>query len=85
MNPDGDVHANVQYGYDGQADETYVGFEDLFGKSADWDCNDLEFYVTTLSGPGTDIRPVPDTFSTLPLLGMSLAGLAALARRFRNL
>ena len=83
-NPDGDVHAQVLYDYNGHSDETYVGFEDLYGNSADWDYNDLEFFVTTLPSAGGNTRPVPDVSATLPLLGMSLAGLTVFARRFKK-
>jgi Domain of unknown function (DUF4114)/VPDSG-CTERM motif len=82
LNPDGDVHADVLYNYNGQSDETYVGFEDLFGSSSDWDYNDLEFFVT--SERAGRVGTVPDASSTLSLFGMSLAGLAAFARRFKK-
>ncbi len=84
-NPDGKVHADVQSGYKGNSDETYVGFEDLsVADGSDWDYNDLEFYVTTLPSTGGNTGRVPDTSSTLSLFGMSLAGLAAFARRFKK-
>jgi hypothetical protein len=84
-NPDGDVHAQVTYNYNSLSDETYVGFEDLsVADGSDWDYNDLEFYVTTLGTAGGNTGTVPDASSTLPLLGMSLAGLAAFARRFKK-
>ena len=83
-NPDGEVHAQVLYDYKGHSDETYVGFEDLYGNSSDWDYNDLEFFVTTLPNAGGSTRPVPDASSTLSLFGMSLAGLTFFSRRFKK-
>jgi Domain of unknown function (DUF4114)/VPDSG-CTERM motif len=83
-NPDGDVHAQVLYNYNGHSDETYVGFEDLYGNSSDWDYNDLKFYVTTLPSTGGNTGRVPDVSSTLSLFGISLTGLAAFARRFKK-
>jgi hypothetical protein len=88
LSADGDVHAFVEYNYLGISGDTYVGFEDLTtAEGSDWDYNDLEFLVTGTEAPptiGSHSSPTPDASSTLPLLGMSLAGLAALTRRFKK-
>jgi hypothetical protein len=75
-NSDGTVHAYLQP--DG-VNTTYVGFEDLDASVADFNYTDVQFTFTGLSA-----RSAPDAASTLPLLGMSLAGLMAFARRFRK-
>lgn len=80
-NGDGDVHAQVTNISSTQAT---VGFEDLFGSSSDWDYNDLDFTVNQVQGGPPPIPHVPDASATLPLLGMSLAGLATFARRFKK-
>lgn len=74
LNPDQIPHAFVNDAY--TPTETYVGFEDLFG-GGDRDYDDVKFTFTNVAAS------TPDASSTLPLLGTSLIGLAALARRFR--
>jgi hypothetical protein len=82
-NKDKDVHAYVIQDYMSNQYLTYVGFEDLSPTdSSDWDYNDLAFVVD--SEPADLIRPLPDASATLPLFGISLAGLAAFARRLKK-
>src|SRR5207245_2015193 len=76
-NFDGFVHAYMVNNYLGMADTTYVGFEDLNGLTgSDWNYVDQVYSFT-----GTAGRSVPDSASTLALLGLGLVGLGALARR----
>jgi hypothetical protein len=62
-------------------DPIYDGYGELYGG------NDLAFGTNITGGGGLiaftaiSIQPVPDTASTLTLLGGALAGLAALRRR----
>ena len=77
-NADGFVHAYMVNNYLGQADTTYVGFEDLNGLSgADWNYVDQVYSFTGTVGSSS----VPDAASTLTLLGMGLISLGALGRR----
>jgi Domain of unknown function (DUF4114) len=83
QNPDGDIHASVSETTSGGVETYLVGFEDLDASNSDWDYNDFVFDVT-VDPVNTKVSPAPDASSTLPLLGMSLAGLAALTRRFKK-
>lgn len=78
-NSDNTVHAYMVNNYEGLANTTYVGFEDLAASVADFNYVD-EVYAFT----GASSASVPDSSSTLPLLGVGLAGLAGIARRFRK-
>jgi VPDSG-CTERM motif len=84
-NPDGFVHANVTYEGSGV---TQVAFEDLTSQeNSDWDYNDLVFDVYGTEGQPSvqsNVGLVPDASTTVSLLGMSLTGLALLARRFKK-
>jgi len=70
-NPDGIVHAVVNYGYNQTA---IIGFEDLFG-GGDLDYNDALIKVTGNLG----LAQVPEP-STMLLLGSGLVGLSFLIR-----
>lgn len=83
LNPDNAIHASVSKTTSGGVDTYAVGFEDLMASNSDWDYNDFVFTVT-VNPVGTQLLSVPDVSSTLPLLGMSLMGLAALKRRFKK-
>jgi hypothetical protein len=78
-NFDGVVHAYMVNNYEGLANTTYVGFEDLLGSIADYNYVD-EVYAFT----GASAAPAPDASSTIPLLGMGLAALACFGRRLRK-
>jgi hypothetical protein len=80
-NLDGDVHAYVVNDYDGNPNEEYVGFEDEAAPNSDFNYADVQFVFTGLEGSTSS---VPDAASTVSLLGLSLAGVAAMARRFRK-
>ena len=85
LNPDGKIHASVSETTSGGVETYLVGFEDLDAANSDWDYNDLVFdVVVDPVNIGTHTSPIPDASSTLPLFGISLAGLAALARRFKK-
>lgn len=83
-NADGDVHAYMVNNYEGLADTTYVGFEDLIGSNvggnADFNYVDEVYAFTGASATSS----VPDTSSTLPLLGLALSALACVRRRFQK-
>ena len=80
-NTDGFVHAYMVNNYEGLANTTYVGFEDLDGSSfADWNYTDDVFAFSGVQAAST----VPDSSVTLPLLGAGLLGLAAFARRLKK-
>jgi hypothetical protein len=81
-NPDGFVHAYMVNDY-GAPDTTYVGFEDIFGAGADFNYSD-EIYSFTGATASVNPPTVPDAGSTLPMMGMGLAALAGMARRFRR-
>ena len=82
-NVDGDVHAYMVNDYEGFANTTYVGFEDLYGPVADFNYTD-EVYAFT--GVAASVNPpaVPDSASTVGLLGLGCAGLTAFQRRFKK-
>jgi len=78
-NPDGQVHAFMVNDY-GSPDTTYVGFEDLDARTgSDFNYKD-EVYTFT----GVRAASVPDIGSTLPLLGIGMAGLIGFGRRFQK-
>jgi hypothetical protein len=81
-NFDGFVHAYMVNDY-GAPDTTYVGFEDLLGTQADFNYSD-EIYSFTGATASVNPPTVPDAGSTLPMMGMGLAALAGMARRFRR-
>jgi hypothetical protein len=75
-NADGFVHAYMLNNYEGLANTTYVGFEDLAANAgADWNYVDDIFAVT-----GANAQ-VPDGASTFALLGLSLCSVVAYQRR----
>jgi len=77
-NFDGFVHAYMVNDYLGMADTTYVGFEDLNGLTgSDWNYIDQVYSFTGAVGSSS----VPDTASTMALLGLGLVSLGALASR----
>jgi len=79
-NADGDVHAYMVNNYEGLANTTYVGFEDENGITG----SDFNYVDEVYAFTGASAMTVPDASSTLPLLGLGLAGLAGVARRFRK-
>lgn len=77
-NPDGSAHARVDTAY--ATNETLVEFEDLL--NGPFAFNDLSFSFTNVgSAPPPPTNSVPDTASTLSLLGVVLAGLGCLRRK----
>lgn len=78
-NFDGDVHAYMVNNYEGLANTTYVGFEDLYGPVADFNYTD-EVYAFT----GVGAVSTPDSASTLALLGLGMSSLTWFGRRFRK-
>jgi hypothetical protein len=77
LNSDGAIHGYVVNSYP-TAGSTYVGFEDEVLGGTDWNYTDLQFDVSGASGA------VPETSSTMALLGMGLSGLALAGRRFKK-
>ena len=79
-NADGQVHAYMLNNYEGLANTTYVGFEDLAANApADWNYVDDIFAVS-----GANAQ-VPEVASTASLLGFSLCSLMIYQRRCRNI
>jgi len=78
-NADGVVHAYMVNNYEGLANTTYVGFEDLAASVADFNYVD-EVYAFT----GVGAAPAPDTASALSLLGMAMTAMACFGRRSRK-
>jgi hypothetical protein len=78
-NADGVVHAYMVNNYEGLANTTYVGFEDLAAPVADFNYVD-EVYAFT----GVGAASAPDAASTLSLLGMAMTALACFGRRSRK-
>jgi hypothetical protein len=78
-NADGVVHAYMVNNYEGLANTTYVGFEDLAAPVADFNYVD-EVYAFT----GVGAAPAPDAASALSLLGMAMTAMACFGRRFRK-
>src|SRR5208337_298095 len=73
-NADGAVHANIVGDYEGLADTSFVGFEDLVYPGGDFNYVDEVFAFT-----GTEAASsVPDGGMTVALLGGALVGLQAL-------
>jgi len=79
-NSDGVVHAYMVNNYEGLSNTTYVGFEDLVGSIADYNYID-EVFAFTGASAGSN---APESSTTVSLLGLSLLGLAVLARRSRK-
>ncbi len=80
-NSDDTVHAYLSNDYNGDPTTTYVGFEDLAANVADFNYTDVQY---TFTGVAAADATTPDVSTTLPLLGMSLAGLLAVGRRLRK-
>jgi hypothetical protein len=79
-NVDGQVHAYMVNNYQGLADTTYVGFEDLNGLTgSDWNYVDQVYAFT-----GAQAVRAPDSGATVSLLGLGLASLIGVSRRFRK-
>jgi hypothetical protein len=64
--------------YAGSPVGTYVGFEDLPATGSDWNYFDDTFIFTDVS---TTTTTVPDSGSTMALLGMAIAGFGLLRRK----
>jgi hypothetical protein len=77
LNSDGSVHGYVVNGYP-TSGSTYVGFEDEALGGTDWNYTDLQFDVSGAAGS------VPETSSTMALLGIGISGLALVGRRFKK-
>jgi hypothetical protein len=81
-NSDGQVHAYFLNNYEGLANTTYVGFEDLGAfENSDWNYVDDIFAVSGVNAG--DPNSVPEITSTASLLGFSLCGLMTF-RRFKK-
>jgi len=78
-NADGVVHAYMVNNYEGLANTTYVGFEDLAAPVADFNYVD-EVYAFT----GVGAAPAPDAASALSLLGLAMTALVCFGRRSRK-
>ena len=74
-NADSLAHADVVYNFNGNADRTYVGFEDVSG-AGDMDYNDHQFSFTNVANP----VPEPETYA-LMLAGLGLMGFVARRRK----
>jgi VPDSG-CTERM motif len=71
--------ASAGEAYSGSPAGTYVAFEDLPFPQSDFNYFDDTFVFTNVA-----TNSVPDSASTLALLGGAMTGLAALRRRFRK-
>lgn len=79
-NADGQVHAYMVNNYEGLPNTTYVGFEDLNGLTgSDWNYIDEVYAFTGVAAETT--RGVPDTSSTMILMGLGTIGLFAFGKR----
>lgn len=80
LNGDGYAHARVDEAY--AVGESLVEFEDLY--NGPFEFNDLSFSFTNVGT--TQVPPsngVPDAATTLPLIGLALAGLVAVRKSRR--